>query len=76
MGDKKQASKPDLGEIRRRIDDIDERIQSLISERARVAQEVGESKGKLASAVDYYRPEREADVLRRVQSRNDGPLRN
>ncbi|HEV8695086.1 MAG TPA: prephenate dehydratase, partial [Lysobacter sp.] len=27
-----------------------------------------------AAAVDYYRPEREAQVLRRVVDRNDGPL--
>ena len=67
---------PDLGEIRKRIDDIDERIQTLINERAQFARDVGESKGELAEAVDYYRPEREADVLRRVLERNDGPLRN
>jgi len=68
--------KSDLGEIRKRIDSIDERIQSLINERAQVAHEVGRSKGELAAAVDYYRPEREADVLQRVLDRNDGPLRN
>ena len=76
MADKKNDSTPDLGEIRRRIDDIDERIQALINERARFAQAVGASKGELASAVDYYRPEREADVLRRVRKRNEGPLRD
>ncbi|MDJ0941136.1 MAG: prephenate dehydratase [Woeseiaceae bacterium] len=73
---KDEKSAPDLGEIRQAIDDIDERIQALISERARFAQAVGLSKGKLDSAVDYYRPEREADVLRRVLERNDGPLRD
>ncbi len=72
-GDKKT---PDLAEIRQKIDDVDAKIQSLISERARFAQIVGQSKGELASAVDYYRPEREADVLRRVLDRNDGPLRD
>jgi len=71
----KQAA-PDLSAIRKRIDSIDERIQALISERAQFAQQVGESKGDLAAAVDYYRPEREADVLRRVLERNEGPLRN
>jgi chorismate mutase/prephenate dehydratase len=76
MTRKAKDAAPDLGEIRKRIDDIDERIQSLISERAQFAREVGESKGQLAEAVDYYRPEREADVLRRVLDRNDGPLRN
>ena len=76
MAKQGKTAPPDLGEIRKRIDDIDERIQSLISERARFAQAVGESKGDAAEAVDYYRPEREADVLRRVLERNDGPLRN
>ncbi len=76
MAEKKQKRTPDLAEIRNRIDSIDERIQSLISERAQFAQEVGQSKGDLASAVDYYRPEREAEVLRRVLERNEGPLRD
>ena len=31
---------------------------------------------RLAAAVDYYRPEREAQVLRQVVDRNDGPLAN
>src|SRR5690606_13641883 len=34
----------------------------------------GRAKGRLAAAVDYYRPEREAQVLRKVVDRNDGPL--
>ncbi len=67
---------PQLGEIRKRIDAIDARIQSLINERAEFAQAVGESKGELSAAVDYYRPEREADVLQRVLKRNEGPLRD
>ena len=66
----------DLADIRRRIDDIDARLQGLISERAVLAQAVGKSKGDLKSAVDYYRPEREAEVLRSVLDRNDGPLRD
>ena len=59
----KHPDRQDLASIRKRIDEIDERIQSLINERARYAQEVGVSKGELASAVDYYRPEREADEI-------------
>ena len=70
------ASPIDLAKIRDRIDAVDEQIQSLINERARYAQQVGISKGELAAAVDYYRPEREAEVLRAVQARNEGPLRD
>lgn len=64
-----------LAEARVRIDSIDRDIQTLIGERARWAQQVGKAKGPLKAAVDYYRPEREAQVLRRVVDRNhDGPL--
>jgi chorismate mutase / prephenate dehydratase len=66
----------DLAAMRKRIDEVDQQIQSLINERARFAQQVGVSKGELAAAVDYYRPEREAEVLRGVLARNKGPLRN
>jgi chorismate mutase/prephenate dehydratase len=66
----------ELEAIRRRINEIDERLQDLINERAKIAQQVGVVKGDLAAAVDYYRPEREAEVLRRVLERNEGPMRN
>lgn len=73
---KKSSDSGDLSAIRQRINSIDEQIQSLINERARYAQEVGVAKGKLGSAVDYYRPEREAEVLRTIAERNEGPLRD
>ncbi len=66
----------DLAEIRERINAIDERLQALINDRARTAQLVGVAKGSLKSAVEYYRPEREAEVLRKVLDRNDGPMRD
>jgi len=72
----KQANNADLAKIRERIDEIDQRIQGLINERARFAQEVGISKGELSAAVDYYRPEREAEVLRNILERNEGPIRD
>ena len=69
-----ETRSPDLAEVRQQIDGIDREIQALIAERASWARQVGKAKGKLAAAVDYYRPEREAQVLRRVVDRNDGPL--
>ena len=65
---------PALSDVRAKIDGIDRQIQSLIAERAQFAHQVGKAKGKLAAAVDYYRPEREAQVLRMVVDRNEGPL--
>ena len=68
------APTPDLAAARERIDGIDRQIQELIAERARWARQVGKAKGPLKAAVDYYRPERESQVLRRVLDRNDVPL--
>lgn len=73
----RQAEDRDLQAIRERIDDLDRRLQDLISERAQLAREVGASKhGEKLEARDFYRPEREAQVLRGVVERNEGPLRN
>ena len=66
----------DLANIRDSIDSIDARIHALLNERARFAQLVGISKTSSGKAVDFYRPEREADVLRKALHRNKGPLRD
>ncbi len=65
-----------LENIRGSIDAIDARIHSLLNERARFAQLVGISKSSSGKAVDFYRPEREAEVLRLALKRNQGPLRD
>lgn len=70
--DKKQSG--DLKAVRERIDRIDAEIQKLISERASVAQDVRAAKGEQMATIEYYRPEREAQVLRGVKKRNQGPL--
>lgn len=74
QGAENDATSPALADVRGRIDQIDRDIQTLIAERALMAHQVGKAKGKLAQAVDYYRPEREAQVLRMVVDRNEGPL--
>jgi chorismate mutase/prephenate dehydratase len=58
-----------LDRLRAAIDAVDERILEDLSERARLAREVGSLKVGQA-----YRPEREAQVLRRIKERNPGPL--
>ena len=74
--DDSKTGELDLEQIRKRINEIDERLQGLINDRANIAKQVGIAKGDLSSAVEYYRPEREAEVLRRVLDRNKGPLRD
>lgn len=66
----------DLDRVREQIDSIDEQIHALINDRARLAQLVGISKTREGRTVDFYRPEREAQVLRRARERNSGPLRD
>jgi len=74
----KAKAKPraDLAAIRTEIDALDEQLHQLISRRALLAQQVGISKHADGHVVDFYRPEREAQVLRRRLERNKGPLRN
>ena len=60
----KAADQPDLGEIRARIDEIDAELHRLMNERASFAQQVGISKHASGRTIDFYRPEREAEVLR------------
>jgi len=55
---------------------VDEKIHALINERAKLAQAVGVSKTLAGQTVDFYKPEREAQVLRMARERNRGPLRD
>ena len=59
----------DLGKLRASIDSIDAEMLRLLNQRAEVAQKIGHLKSGVA-----YKPEREADVLRRVKENNPGPL--
>jgi chorismate mutase-like protein len=63
-----------LATLRARIDALDEQIQHLLTERARCVLEVAEVKQAAGGKVEFYRPEREAQILRRVRERNQGPL--
>jgi chorismate mutase len=63
-------TKPGLESIRERIDGVDAQLHALINERARLAQQVGISKHASGHTVDFYRPEREAQVLRMALERN------
>ena len=62
-----------LTSIRREIDAIDADLISLINRRAELAKKVAQVKDGEGSN-HYYRPEREAQVLRALVDGNDGPL--
>ena len=69
------AKKHTLESLRKKIDEIDSLLIKTISERARCAQHVAEVKEDQGDKA-YYKPEREAQVLRRVMEKNEGPLDN
>ena len=63
-----------LDDVRVAIDTIDRQVQTLISERARLAQQVGIAKRNASDNASFYRADREAQVLRQVVQHNEGPL--
>ena len=60
--------------VRSEIDAIDAQLLDLLNRRAQCAQRVGQIKMQHGDAGFIYRPEREAQVLRRIQEINPGPL--
>ena len=75
-GKERSSAGAGLGTLRADIDAVDEKLHELLNQRARLAQRAGISKHQDGHTVDFYRPEREAEVLRRALERNPGPLRN
>ncbi len=68
-------SEQSLERLRQAIDKIDDQLLTLISDRARCAQQVAEVK-RSAGDHSFYRPEREIQVLRTIMEKNPGPLEN
>lgn len=69
------SEQPTLAQLREQIDQVDQQLQQLINDRAHLAQAVAAVKRKEEGDISsFYRPEREAEVLRQVKARNQGPL--
>ena len=64
--------------LRERIDAIDEQLLELFNQRAGCAVEVARVKRELSvdpqDAIEFFRPEREAQVMKRLKALNKGPL--
>src|SRR5687768_8925595 len=67
------SDNPQLKQLRAQIDGLDDQIQDLINERAALVQKIGALKQNGASQ-SFYRPDREAQILRRILERNKGPM--
>ena len=63
-----------LAELRVQIDAIDQQLLSLLNQRAHVAEKVGEI--KRIEGSPFFRPDRVAQVIAKIESANQGPLLN
>jgi chorismate mutase-like protein len=64
----------DIADWRKRIDEIDEKLTELLSERSHCVIEIG--KIKRQCGLPIYDPEREKDIVARVTRNNRGPMEN
>ncbi len=69
-----QKAEPTLDALRQRIDAVDLQIQNAVNQRAALAEQVARAKRDSGDKEDFYRPDREAEILRQVTERNQGPL--
>lgn len=67
-----EANFVNLDELRQRLDVIDERLVTLLSQRARVIRQVADFKWQ--HNLPVYIPEREAAIIARLRATNPGPL--
>ncbi len=65
-----------LDELRARIDEIDHQLIELLNQRTRCVLDIGQFKAneEEVEGVNAFRPEREAQILQRIRSLNEGPL--
>ncbi len=72
----------DLTQLRQAIDAVDQQLLTLLNQRAQFAQQVAKVKqaeldlNHAKQTIQFYRPEREAQVLRQIQANNSGPMAN
>jgi chorismate mutase-like protein len=64
----------DIPNLRKRIDEIDRELVSLLNERARAAHAIGVL--KRSTQMPIYEPERERVIHENVANMNSGPLQN
>jgi chorismate mutase-like protein len=66
------ATPLDLEELRRRLDAIDDQLHDLLIDRAAIVALVADH--KRSNNLNFYQPEREAQIIRRLAARHRGPL--
>lgn len=67
-------SSTSLADLRVQIDALDQRLLDLLNQRAHVAEQVGEVKKR--EGTPFFRPDRVAQVIEKMQGSNPGPLKS
>ena len=62
----------DISDWRKKIDEIDQQLVSLMNQRAQAAHEIGKLKRK--AGMPIYEPDREQAVFKNALKANQGPL--
>ena len=62
----------EIDDIRKRIDELDDVLLRVFSERAQLALDIGQVKKELGLPV--YDPQREKEIYARMKANNPGPL--
>jgi chorismate mutase/prephenate dehydratase len=63
-----------LADLRAQIDTLDRQLLDMLNQRAQLAEQVGNI--KRAEGSPFFRPDRVAQVLEKIQQLNTGPLKN
>jgi chorismate mutase/prephenate dehydratase len=63
-----------LAGLRQQIDTLDRQLLDMLNQRAHLAEQVGDI--KRAEGSPFFRPDRVAQVLEKIQQLNPGPLKN
>ena len=63
-----------LSDLRVQIDSLDQQLLQLLNQRARVAEQVGDLKKR--EGTPFFRPDRVAQVIEKIQTANPGPLKS
>ncbi len=61
-----------IQELRKKIDELDDRLIDLLNERARIVIEIGNIKKN--EELEFHSPSREREILERLTTRNKGPF--
>ena len=61
-----------IQELRKKIDEIDDKMLELLNDRARIVIEVGNI--KKTEKLDFHSPSREREILERLTGHNKGPF--